>query len=484
MTAPVSTTSARKARAKSVSRPLKISIAAGAIAAGGVVSALVGGQIWLESYLQGEAFRQQLQARLEARFHAQVELSRIKRSGTSLYLDSLEATGLAEAAFAKVHLSHVRADLNLSGLWQRTWRIERLDVQRAQLELKPAAPASSPALLPDAKSSAPPPSNGLPNWLLALLPNRTEVLEIKVDQTDLDFGSVRVRHSRCLAKPTPTDWELTAENGDISLPPISHATLQRATLVLRPDHTILRNARVLLQAGGETSLSGEFSRSSGADLRAHLDNIPIDPFLNAWWKGKIKGLVQGDLRFQKSPQTAPDGDLSGTLQLTGGRLEALPLFSQLDTFLGSPRFRSVPLKTARVSLLKSGTRSLYRDVDVDGDGLVRVQGAITSESDRLQGQMQLGLSPSLIQWLPGARSVLFKDQRDGYLWVPFDISGTVDTPSENLTSKLAESGKDAVLQAVQSVLPTPSQLPSPEKAKEAAKGAIDALRSIIPGQGR
>jgi hypothetical protein len=232
---------------------------------------------------------------------------------------------------------------------------------------------------------------------------------------------------------------------------------------------------LLVKKGGQASLSGEWSTEGGSDFHAKLENVAAEPFLPVWWQTRISGLLQGSLHFQRaanSPET-----LSGELRLTSGKLEAFPLLSQLDSFVGSPRFRQVALKTASAKIKRSPGRTELTELDLDADGILRIQGTVLVENGMLNGRMQLGIPPSIIQWLPGARTKLFGEPREGYVWTPFTLTGPVEQPVEDLTPRLAAA-------AVEAVTETLKKLPAnvPQGLPEAAKGLLDAVKSLLPGR--
>ena len=163
--------------------------------------------------------------------------------------------------------------------------------------------------------------------------------------------------------------------------------------------------------------------------------------------------------------------------MTGGKLEGLPILAQLDSFLGNPRFRQVALKTATARIRKTSDKTEFQDIDLDAEGILRIRGGVTVEKDRISGSLKLGISPSFVQWLPAGRDVLFGEAAEGYVWAPFQISGTLENPQEDLSSRLAAGVVEGVMEAAKGL---PRELP--KALPEAAKGLLDAVKSILPGR--
>jgi hypothetical protein len=452
------------------------------------VAAFFVAEAWLNSYLGSEPFRHRTEAAVGRALKAGARLAPLQRQGTTLASETLQLQGQPGASFASAELQGVRAEVDLSGLWQRLWRIEHLSFQRLQVDLNPAVSGGKAAESPAGASPAstlegfepgqspPAPLAGL-GFLAGLLPNRTRIASLHTDRAGFSLLGAELRQSRLTALPSEAanGWEVALESGELSAPGLPLAELQEAKFSLRNGGGVLRSSRLRIKKGGQAFLSGEWSADGTRDFHAKLENAAAEPFLPVWWQTRIAGLLQGSLRWQSGggePST-----LSGDLRLTNGKLEAFPLLSQLDTFVGSPRFRQVALKTASAKLRRSAGRTEFSEIDLDADGILRIQGKLLVQNGTLDGRMQLGIPPAVIQWLPSARSKIFGEPRDGFVWAPFTVTGALEQPVEDLTPRLAGA-------AVEAVTDTLKKLPAsvPQGLPEAAKGLLDAVKSLLPGR--
>lgn len=463
---------AHKSRRKRAHPLLKSAAWAGGLLAVAGFGGFLGAQAWLESYLKSESFRARVESSLGHHLRSQVTLAPLKRDGTTVFTEALDALGEAGAPFAQCQVRSARAELDLNALWRRAWRIEDLQIQQLDLEF-PATlhPSSEPAAPPSALPSA-------ATWLSKYLPNHSEFGSVRVARASLHKGTLELRQARLTAKPVGSDWEILAETGEIRLPALPPLELSSARVTLRPKAVVIRNSRALFRSGGEVSSTGEWSQSGGTSLDAKFENVGLEPFLNPQWQTRLKGTLQGEVHFQQGPQSGAEPELSGHIRLKGGRLESLPILSQIDSFLGTPRFRQVPLKTASARIRITPQRFEFHEIHLDGDGLMRVEGILFVEKGQLQGQLHLGLSPALTQWLPGARSKVFTEQRDGYVWTPVRISGTTDKPEEDLSARLIAGAKDAVVDTLKNAIPPSLTAPLPG----AAKSLLDSVQSVLPNR--
>jgi hypothetical protein len=434
---------------------------------------LFGAQSALEAYLKGDAFRNKTQAAIGHALHAETVLAPLQRQGNEILSDSLKLAGYKGAFFKTAELQDIRAEVDLSAVWHRLWKIDLLRCQRLDLNLdSPERPAPETDSLPAAPNPA--------SWWAVMLPRKTRVNEFRTDRASVTYNSASLRNTRLNAKPSEGGWEIALETGDLKWPGLPVTELSQAKIVAHAGADFTGKARLLVKSGGQISLTGDWTKESGTDLHAQLENVDVQPFLPNWFQTRLHGALQGKVRFTKPP-SAPEGELSGDLKLTGATLESIPLLAALDTFTGNPRFHQIPLKNASAHFSQTKERIEFTELDLDGGGILRIKGRLTVKSGALQGQLRLGISPSLIQWLPEIRTKIFADAQDGYVWTPFELSGTTDQPQENLSARLANSAVDAVKDTLRNL---PNNIPKniPQNLPEAAKDLLDAVKSFIPGK--
>lgn len=471
-----------------VTSPATIIVRFGIGLLGVLIICIFAGQSWLEAYLKSEPFRVRAETAIGRTFHANTQLSLPQRSSNSLYVDSLAAAGIkadasqpdaVNARFRSIQLQGVRVELDLMAILNRVWRIGSLYIQRADLDLNLPTADPSPKIIPAEVSdpSSTHRQNSTQSWITGLLPNRTEIQSIKAERADVSKSGNALRKTRLTFNPVGKDWEVIAEDGELSFTALQlprPVDLKSAQISIKKELTVLKQAHLVFASGGQTKVTGQWESGGNSDVHADLENINIEPFLSKWWQTRLLGNVDGNLTLKKSADKPQELDAS--LRLKGGRLESLPLLTELDAFLGTPRFRTLPIRSGSVKLHRSDQLTELRDIELDADGVLRIEGTLTIREGKLDGTLRLGISPSLVQWLPSARSKIFEENHGGYLWTPVHISGTTDLPQEDLSKRLLQTAAGAVIDSLQNVQK------NPQKAPEALKGVIDAVKSILPGR--
>ena len=82
-----------------------------------------------------------------------------------------------------------------------------------------------------------------------------------------------------------------------------------------------------------------------------------------------------------------------------------------------------------------------RNLAIEDNGKFRIEGAVRINGKSLGGAIQLGMSRRNLEWLPNAEEV-FTRERDGYLWTTVNLSGTLDSPQQDLSPRVLAALKE------------------------------------------
>src|SRR4029453_4279207 len=70
------------------------------------------------------------------------------------------------------------------------------------------------------------------------------------------------------------------------------------------------------------------------------------------------------------------------------------------------------------------------------------EGELSIERRRLRGTIRLGITREYLDWLPNPEEV-FSRRESGYLWTNVHLSGTIDDPGQDLSSRIIELFKQS-----------------------------------------
>jgi hypothetical protein len=442
-------------------------IIAGAVLVGLVLVGYIAGKSWVQSYLHGPEFRKFVNARIGKTLQSEVEFEPFRYKGMTVYSESMTARGLEGGPFSQMQINQLRAEFSLRRFFDRVWQVESIEAQHVGIKLdgtrlsRPPEPEKLEAIARQNTSG----------WL----PNRVEIASAVIHDFELTWGdlpSTAGSLTKLAVRATPNEggWLIEGSKGELraaNLPP-----LQVDNLRLRQrDRTLFINAAEFHgEQGGTVQASGEVVFGDRVDLQGKFDGIDIAPFLSKDWRMRLHGRASGDVRVQSSlPPNGPVA-VSGTIELKGGRLEALPVLNEVATFTRSQQFRSLALSRASARFESKGRDIRVQDFVAESEGLIRMEGAFNITSAQIDGLFQVGVSPTTLQWLPGSQDRVFTVARDGYVWTPVRLTGLADSPTEDLTPRLVAAAGGVIIEKVESTAREAIQI-----GRDAAKGALDLI---------
>jgi hypothetical protein len=421
----------------------------------GVVIARVAVVQWLE----GDGFRNMVAQEIGQKLNARAEIAPFRYAAGTISNSAIAARGESEAPFSSLEIERLNAELSFARVLSGVWEVKRLEAEAGVLDLTP--PVSR---------LAPRPSHARPGSGASFWPKtRVEVQAVSIRKTQLKWLGGRVRDFALDGEHQRDEWLLQGTGGMLEhggWPPLS---VQNFRLRQRSDRLVVEKAELHQGASGTIALDGEVRFNQGLELNAKLDRLPLEPLLAPDWKKRLSGNLNGTVRIA-SPLPA-DGapELAGTLSLTQGRLEALPVLNELAVFTQLAQFRTLTLSKVEGDFQRKGERLQVSRLTAESAGLMRVEGGFVVEAGMIKGDFMIGLTPASVQWLPGARTKLFSTTRVGYCWAPMHLEGPVDSPREDLSQRLLAAVAEGTIDAVRKV---GESLPIPV-VPDAAKKVLD-----------
>ncbi|PAW79128.1 MAG: hypothetical protein B9S32_04000 [Verrucomicrobia bacterium Tous-C9LFEB] len=434
-----------------------------------VVAVLTAFYLWLNSYLKGEDFRTLVSAKTSESLQLKGEFLPFHWAGFSVHSDGYFGKGNDGNPLVSVRADQIRADLNLGPILDGVWNVPRVDIQSLNVEIDPAVPPA-PAL-EAAPAVTRPTAPASSDFFSRFLPRRVDLDTIFIARANFllkTTPTVTLQELQLTLTPEGGTWNIDATGGKLKHPDWPLFTVQRAKLRASDSQLFLTQVDLQLQDSGQISVSGDINSRDTAplNLRADVQRAPITAFLTGDWRarlmGNLNGVVKwtGDLRGPQAIQAA------GNLKLLEGRIEALPFLNQIATFTKTEEFRSLKLHKASADFIwvPKQDRLEVTNLVLESEGLVRVQGKFTVQNNIIDGRFSLGTVPSVLKYIPGAESQVFTEKRDGYIWTPLNLTGPLQSPTEDLTPKLKTAAVNSI----------------GETANQGLQQVIDAAKSLLP----
>ena len=243
--------------------------------------------------------------------------------------------------------------------------------------------------------------------------------------------------------PNPQNTTFSIQGGEIlsPLPWLGALSLQQAKGSYVSPQIYLTRLELKSVQGGTLELSGEGRTDSIAGRKGRLtwDRWPLPEGKIGVGLFDIPAKMSGSFELSDWKSDGPVG--TGQVKLIDARLEpgkgSETILGLLAVLTGEPRLRGCTLSTAQASwTLEPGIYNV-RSITAEAPGLLRVNGQVKVTGQNLSGVINLALEKNLgskVSGLTGGE--LFRQESDGYLSQPIQISGTLDRPENDLQSKL------------------------------------------------
>jgi hypothetical protein len=437
--------------------------------AGMVVLVSVGwfaGRAWLDGYLRGPEFRRFLEKRIGGSLKSEAALAPLSFTGLNVYTDGLKAQGFEDAAFASVGAENVRMKFSLRRFFERVWQVEDVQIERVSLKLDGTrlSPPPAPREQPRAPGSG-------PGWL----PNRFEIASALIRNANLEWGDSPstaggLRGTQLRASFQEKSWQLDCRGGELAVPGMPILELVESRLRQKERELYIQSATFNARDGGTLTATGEVLLDEKVDILAKLDGIDLQPLLPEDWRARLHGRASGEIRVESALPAAGPVTVSGTIKLREGRLEALPVLNQIAAFTRTQQFRQISISEGQADFRRDNKALTVNQLVVESAGLLRIEGGFNVIRGEMDGTFQVGVAPSTLQWIPGSQERVFTVARGSYLWTTMRLTGPVDSPKEDLSSRLAAAAGGAIVDKVENTARDVIR-----GGKEAAQGALNWL---------
>ncbi len=420
---------------------------------------------WIESYRDSDAFRDWLAGKIATSLRADVDLAALKWESGSVFADGFRARGYEDAAIARLEIDGLRADF--AGARDGAWRVPEAIANRMNLEFsRDRLPGTHAANTDDAALSSEGPA--APDWLKKYLPTEFDLDTLRIDAAnlrvlddeDLSRENFALRSVRAELQPTAGGgWEIAGRGGRLHLPGQPDLDIVHFQTRWRGAEVFINEAEVDVHDGARLSGKGVITLAPGTplDLDLLFSNLDVKKVIGPDWETKISGTLRGDTHLEGPVAALVQ---SGTVHLDEGLLTGIPILEKIGCYTKSERFQRLTLNEATGKFERRGDRLEITDIAVQSDGLSRLEGTLTLAGDTIDGEFRIGVTPGTLRWIPGAERKVFTRSDKGFLWTDMKVTGTLDAPREDLSTRLVTAAVESVVED------------TPQKAIDAAKEAL------------
>lgn len=423
---------------------------------------------FLGRFLEGEKIRTLIAGRVARELGGEAGLAPMSWRGLSVYSEGMVVTASPPRALSELRADQLFARCSLSEFWRGKWRVDRLSARHLQVAYGTAAARQldrkefrTPEMIPPSESES------------AI---KVDIREVSIARTDLLWGDPKSDGGQFREVQTSfyPDGKNLAVHGNGGI--FRQAKWPETRVInfkayyAKPS---LRIDEAILTLGGDGTIrvkgGMQFDREASIDLQLKVERSPIGPFLSESERAKVKGTFDGDAHMKTRLGKPASLDADGSIAIRQVVLDKTEALEKAAAFTGKPDLSPLRITEGRAKYEWHADQLIVRDLFIEAKGTLCLRGSFTIKQGEIDGTVQLGVAPEIVDKFPGARKEVFTREGDGYLWTPVKLTGPFAHPRDDLKPRLTKAVENHIAGGLLKPLLKPAK---------AMTDVIDALLSF------
>ena len=402
-----------------------------------VVVLLMAAVIWFGwPFLLGSNFsRQWINRSVDRSLQTEGALASISTKDGLIY--SAEYTGKGRA---KTHVASIQAkELSARPEWLKLFSgvCDLNEIAIKNLDLVIGTPVPDP---PNDHPSTESAGMRLPNFIHP----KFQVDQVSVNQLNIHWGTGEkpgeITGMQGMAiKRADKQWDLSANGGTLSASGWPTLRIDQATGSYQSAAVTVSQAKLVLPAGGTIAINGALNLDSKHSYKFHSDLAGLslgDLPPNKW---HLQGTASGNLDLTGDLDDANSGRMVGVVHLDKAKLDWSLLFGKIRSLVKQLGLNDWQLDGVDAQVRRQGQYFEFSNLSVKYQNLLRVEGNGAIDGDQIKANLTIGLSSTLLDWLPGVQQKVFTEQRDGFYWAQMQVTGPLNDPKEDLSKRISDA---------------------------------------------
>ncbi len=404
-----------------------VSAAAGIAIAIGVAFVLI--NPGLTHYVEGPRFHQALEQETAKGLHfAASEFTSIRRTGLLSAQSEKFSARDGRKAITSLDAHGVTGRFNPLGVFLRRWQIDDLHIDRAKIGIHVYEPRPEP--------------RPVRPWYFLFLPDRVYLKRVWSDDVDVTWPmrgeTGGVFKTRLVITPNGRDFEYRASGGMLKNPSLPELGVREIHLLITKKVFTLYQLDLTAGVGsihgeGSTAISGE----KHADFGFNWNDVPVRDWLPKSWNGNFAGAATGDLHWTGNDYKLAAATIAGAVQVKSGRVGNMKFLDAIAAVTKHNDLAQLDLDVCRSKFRWREGDCELNDIAIEQKEKFRIEGKISFSDRSLSGTLQIGFARQYLDWLPHPEEV-FTRESGGYLWTTVHLSGTLDSPQQDLSPRIVQ----------------------------------------------
>ena len=432
--------------------------------------------IWVVQWLGGKDFQRLASEQVSSLLHTEGDFESFEWSSFSVYTSSFKSRPSATGPLLW-DFQDIRTEISPRLLLDRILRFSEITIGRLAIRSgsRPMLASETPAKSATAEGSS------------------AELFR------DVQVGKVEIRDFELTPSPGTSGWgakgvsariqpskqktDFTLQQGSIQTPLgwLGEVTLLEAKGRYVEPTLFLTGLSLKGKSGGSLEMSGEVNPGSSLQAKGRLawEEWPIPGGKIGVGLFEIPASMSGDFVLQELRRDGMVG--KGQVRLVNARLEpgkgSQTVLGLLGLLTGEPRLRGCPLTTAKATWFIQPNAYDVTEIVAEAPGLLRAVGHIQVRGQSLAGRVELGLEGDLgrkVNALTGGEC--FARLENGYSVQTIQISGTLDSPQNDLQPKLTGALARTAIRTGAQIL---EKAAGAQGSGDAAGAAVNVLKSLF-----
>ena len=361
-------------------------------------------------FLGSETFRHLINRSLDRSLGTEGTLGPVSASGGALYATDYTGKGRPKTHLASIQAKELSARPNWPRLFSGVCDIN--DVLIKNLDLVIGTPAPDPA------NGKQPEHHSLGIKLPSFIHPTVDVNRVSVKEVNLHWSAGEKPAEITGLQVTAAhrgdkQWDLSANGGTLNASGWPALQIDKATGSYQSPAITVSQAKLVIPAGGSIAVNGSVKLEGNRPYKFHGDlaGIPLSEFPPTKWH--LQGLASGSLDFIGDLAEPNSGQIVGAVHLDRAKLDWSLLFGKVRSLVKTIGLNDWQLDSVDVQINRQGQHFEFSNLSVKYQDILRVEGGGTIDGEQIKANLVIGLSSSLLGWLPGVQQKVFTEQRDG-----------------------------------------------------------------------